>query len=100
MCFISYMLKTAGNLAGELPPPVEPDLLQGPCLFQGLNPHQLDVIQGACQGHHALRLLVSQAQVHMALWEQNIRCYLQLELGFPNAREVLVGGIWIPWITG
>lgn len=57
----------ADNLASELATSVEPDLLRGPCLFQGLNPHQFDVIQSPRQGHHTSRLLVPQLQVHVCL---------------------------------
>ena len=31
-------------LAGKLSIPIEPDLLNAPCLLHSLNPHELDVI--------------------------------------------------------
>lgn len=87
----------ADNLASELATPVEPDLLRGPCLLQGLNPHQFDVIQSPRQGHHTSRLLVPQPQVHVCLLKKKSGSDLNC---FPNTREIPAGGIWVQWIPG
>lgn len=99
----------ADNLASELAIPVEPDLVWGPCLLQGLNPHQFDVIQCPRQGHHTCRILVPQPQVHMCLLKKkggsDLNCFptpeklLQVSFGccgsLDNGIDEKPGGVLI-----
>lgn len=88
----------ADNLASELATPEEPDLLWGPCLLQGLNPHQFDVIQSPRQGHHTSRLLVPQPHVHVCLLKKKSGSDLNC---FPTPEKLLqlAFGAEDPWIT-
>ena len=55
------------DLAGELAVLVPPELLGAAALLQRLQPHQLDVVQGARQRHHTARLPALQAEVQLPL---------------------------------
>lgn len=59
-------------LAGELPVPIDPDLLQASRLLPNLNPHQRDVLSSPSQGHQASRLRAAQTDVSLLLAEGNI----------------------------